>query len=78
MTQIRHITECYAVPSLVAARMKTLPVARELAACRCELGPAPLAVDRIQFLSISAAVMIEHQIRVHLHSRCMSGLDQVE
>src|SRR5205823_2946294 len=78
MAQIRHVTECCSVPRLVLARMKTFPVAREFAARWRELCPPPLAVDRIQFLSIRAAVMIEHQIRVHLQSRRMSRLDQVE
>jgi hypothetical protein len=46
--------------------MKAFPVARKFAASWVELRPARLAVDRIQFLRIAAAVMIEYQIGIHL------------
>src|SRR5204863_4703989 len=58
MTEVRHVAKGGAVPGLVPARMKAGPVAAEFTASRYELRPARLAVDRIQFPSVSAAVMI--------------------
>jgi hypothetical protein len=66
MTKVRHLAESGAVPGFVLARMKTLPVPEEFAAFRGEFGPARLAVDGIQFLSVSAAIMIEYQVGVYL------------
>ena len=66
MTKVRHLAESGAVPGFVLARMKTFPVPEEFAALRGEFRPARLAVDGIQFLNISAAVMIEYQVRVYL------------
>jgi hypothetical protein len=66
MTKVWHVTEGGAAPGLVLAWMKTFPVAGKFAASWVELCPARLAVDRIQFLRIAAAVMIEYQIGIHL------------
>jgi hypothetical protein len=66
MTKVRHLAESGAVPGFVLARMKTLPVPEEFAAFRGEFGPARLAVDGIQFLSVSAAITIEYQVGVYL------------
>ena len=38
MTEVRHVAERRAVPSLVLTRVKTFPVTRELAALRREFG----------------------------------------
>jgi len=58
--------------------MKAFPIARKLAALWIELRPPRLAVDRIQFLRVPAAIMIEYQIGVHLQPERVSRLNQVE
>src|SRR6266403_503414 len=75
MTEVRHVAESCAVPGLVAAWMKTFPITRKSAALRFKLRPARLAVDGIQFLCIAATVVIEHQVRIHLESQRVSGLN---
>ena len=65
MTKVRHVAERPAVPCLILAGMKTFPVTRKFLARRRELRPALLAVDGIYFLSIRAAVVIEHEIPIY-------------
>ena len=69
MTEVRHVAESPAVPGLVLTGMKAFPITRKLAARRREFCPARLAVDRIWFLRICAAVMIEDEVGVHLQSQ---------
>src|SRR5436309_14813982 len=72
MTQVRHVAECPAVPCLVLTWMKTFPVTRKFPALRRELCPARSSIERIYFLIVNAAVMIEYEIYVHQLSRPMS------
>src|SRR4029077_6986941 len=78
MTEIRQIAERDAVPRLVLTRVKTFPITRKLAALRREPCPAQLSVDRIWFLRVSAAIVIEHEIGVHLQSQRVRRLDEIE
>src|SRR6476659_11141208 len=78
MTEIRHVAECDAVPRLVLTGMKTFPITRKFAALRREFCPTQLSVDWIWFLCVSAAVVIEHEIGVHLQSQRVRRLDEIE
>src|SRR6186997_2887065 len=78
MTEVWHVAERDAVPRLVLTGMKTFPITRKLAALRRESCPTRLSVDWIWFLRVSAAVVIEHEIGVHLQSQCVRRLDDIE
>ena len=75
MTQVWHVTESCAVPGLVPAWVKTFPITRKFVALRFEFRPPRLAVHGIQFLYVTAAVVIEHQVRIHLQPQRVSGLN---
>jgi hypothetical protein len=78
MTEVRHVAEGRTVPGLVLTWVKTFPITRKLAALRREPCPAQLSVDRVWFLRISAAVVIENEVGVHLKSKSMRRLDEIE
>ena len=62
----------------VLTRVKTLPIARKLVALRREPCPAQLSVNRIWFLRVSAAVVIKHEVGVHLQVKRVRRLDEIE
>src|SRR5207248_600190 len=66
MTEVRHVAECPTVPCFVLTWMKTFPVTRKFPALRRELCPARSSIERIYFLVVTAAVVIEHKVCVHL------------
>jgi hypothetical protein len=70
MTEVRHIAERDVVPRLVLTRVKTFPITRKLAALGRELCSPRPAVDRVCFLPVSAAVVIEHEVCIGLQAAC--------
>ena len=62
MREIGHVAKGHLVPRLIHVGMKTFPVARELPAFGMEERPARLAGDRVDFLLVCAAVVVENNI----------------
>jgi len=58
--------------------MKTFPIPRKLSTLRREFCPTHLLVDWICFLCVGAAVVIKHQIGVHLQFQRVRRLNEIE
>jgi hypothetical protein len=57
--------------------MKAVPVARELAGLRIELGPALLAVDGVHLFLVGAGVVVDDHVGVGADAVLVENLDEV-
>ncbi len=67
VAEVGHVSKTDIVPLFVVARMKAGPITRELGACGLKSGPSYLVIDRIFFLGIPTAVVVENHIGIDLH-----------
>ena len=79
MAQVRHVSEAFeAFHGLVAAGMKACPVAREPAALRRKACPATLTIHGIDFLRITAGIVVENHVRIHLERILVSSSYEIQ
>ena len=78
MAEVGHIAKGLLVPAFIRRGVKACVVPRKLAALGCKLRPPPYLVDGIQFLNVTATVMVDDDIGIDVHTAVVGSQNQAK